>query len=143
MRPSRRSSGSVWPPYPRARGRTPHPTGGMLGSERANGGRTDTRDARPGRLDLLERGLAHLSRTQHADGSWHGDYGGPMFLLPLYVATCRVTGLELEPAVRQEMLRHLKKHQNPHGRLGLPDEATGPGVTAPPQFRRAPPPRGA
>ncbi|HSU41181.1 MAG TPA: terpene cyclase/mutase family protein [Polyangiaceae bacterium] len=96
----------------------------MLGSERANGGRTDARDARPGRLDLLERGLAHLSRTQHADGSWHGDYGGPMFLLPLYVATCRVTGLELEPAVRQEMLRYLKHHQNADGGFGLHVEAT-------------------
>jgi squalene/oxidosqualene cyclase-like protein len=96
----------------------------MLGSERTNGERTDTREARPGRLDLLERGLLHLSRTQHADGSWHGDYGGPMFLLPLYIATCRVTGLELEPAVRQEMLRYLKGHQNADGGFGLHIEAT-------------------
>ena len=33
------------------------------------------------------KGLEHLRRTQHADGSWHGDYGGPLFLLPLYIAT--------------------------------------------------------
>jgi squalene/oxidosqualene cyclase-like protein len=69
-------------------------------------------------------GLDHLARTQHADGSWHGDYGGPMFLLPLYVMTCHVAGVELDPASRREMLRYLRAHQNEDGGFGLHVEAS-------------------
>jgi squalene/oxidosqualene cyclase-like protein len=95
----------------------------MLGSERAELPFTDAREARPARTDPFERGLEHLSRTQHADGSWHGDYGGPMFLLPLYVATAKVTGIAIEPAVQKEMLRYLRTHQNADGGFGLHVEA--------------------
>ena len=38
----------------------------------------------------VERGLEVLAATQDAGGSWKGDYGGPLFLVPVYVA-----GLEL------------------------------------------------
>jgi squalene/oxidosqualene cyclase-like protein len=95
----------------------------MLGSEREGRAFADARDTRPARTDLLERSLEHLSRTQDADGSWHGDYGGPMFLLPLYIATARVAEIELEPAIRREMLRYLKAHQNADGGFGLHVEA--------------------
>jgi squalene/oxidosqualene cyclase-like protein len=67
----------------------------------------------------VDKGLEHLARTQHADGSWHGDYGGPMFLLPLYAATCHMVGLELDPEWRSEMLRYLRAHQNEDGGFGL------------------------
>jgi squalene/oxidosqualene cyclase-like protein len=80
--------------------------------------------ARPHRSDTLERGLAYLGRTQHADGSWHGDYGGPMFLLPLYVATCHVAHLGIHAAEQREMLRYLRGHQNGDGGFGLHVEAT-------------------
>ena len=30
-------------------------------------------------------GLEVLAATQDADGSWKGDYGGPLFLVPVYV----------------------------------------------------------
>src|SRR5688572_7528118 len=68
--------------------------------------------------------LDHLIRTQAEDGSWHGDYGGPLFLLPLYVATCRIAGLELDPDTAREMLRYLRTHQNADGGFGLHVEAS-------------------
>jgi squalene/oxidosqualene cyclase-like protein len=71
----------------------------------------------------IAKGLEHLRRTQHADGSWHGDYGGPLFLLPLYISTCHVAGVAIEPAAQHEMLRYLKTHQNDDGGFGLHVEA--------------------
>jgi len=71
----------------------------------------------------IAKGLEHLRRTQHADGSWHGDYGGPLFLLPLYVATSHVAGIPIEPAAQREMLRYLPGHQNDDGGFGLHVEA--------------------
>lgn len=71
----------------------------------------------------LSRGLEHLRRTQHTDGSWHGDYGGPLFLLPLYIATCHVAGIEIDPGAQREMLRYLAAHQNEDGGFGLHVEA--------------------
>jgi len=68
--------------------------------------------------------LDYLIRTQAQDGSWHGDYGGPMFLLPLYVATCRIAGLELAADTTREMLRYLRTHQNADGGFGLHVEAS-------------------
>lgn len=72
----------------------------------------------------IAKGLEHLRRTQHADGSWHGDYGGPLFLLPLYIATCHISGIAIEPAAQREMLRYLEVHQNDDGGFGLHVEAT-------------------
>jgi len=80
----------------------------------------EAKAAPPGAVD---RGLEHLRRTQHADGSWHGDYGGPQFLLPLYVATCHVAGIAIDSAARREMLRYLETHQNHDGGFGLHIEA--------------------
>ncbi|HKO95241.1 MAG TPA: prenyltransferase/squalene oxidase repeat-containing protein, partial [Polyangiaceae bacterium] len=67
----------------------------------------------------LPKGLEHLARTQAADGSWHGDYGGPMFLLPLYALTCHIAELELDATSRREMLRYVQHHQNDDGGFGL------------------------
>ena len=44
-------------------------------------------------LDLdgvLKRGLDNLARLQGPRGSWPSDYGGPMFLLPMWVALAYV-----------------------------------------------------
>jgi len=71
----------------------------------------------------IAKGLEHLRRTQHEDGSWHGDYGGPLFLLPLYIATSHVAGIPIEPAAQREMLRYLAAHQNDDGGFGLHVEA--------------------
>ncbi len=75
------------------------------------------------RSGSVDQGLEHLWRTQHADGSWHGDYGGPQFLLPLYVATCHIAGLPIDAAAQHEMRRYLLAHQNEDGGFGLHVEA--------------------
>ncbi len=67
----------------------------------------------------IERGIGWLERTQEESGSWHGDYGGPMFLLPLYVATAHVIGLELDERTRTEMVRYILGKQNADGGFGL------------------------
>jgi squalene/oxidosqualene cyclase-like protein len=79
--------------------------------------------AKATRTGVVEQGLEHLWRTQHADGSWHGDYGGPLFLLPLYVATCHIAGIPIDPVSSREMLRYLQAHQNEEGGFGLHIEA--------------------
>jgi squalene/oxidosqualene cyclase-like protein len=71
----------------------------------------------------IAKGVEHLRRTQHADGSWHGDYGGPLFLLPLYVATSHVAGIPIEAQAQREMMRYLETHQNADGGFGLHVEA--------------------
>src|SRR5690348_7407474 len=47
-----------------------------------------------------------------------------MFLLPLFVATCHVAHLPIEPGQQREMLRYLRAHQNDDGGFGLHVEAT-------------------
>ncbi|HEY6078531.1 MAG TPA: terpene cyclase/mutase family protein [Polyangiaceae bacterium] len=71
----------------------------------------------------LPRALEQLQRSQQPDGSWHGDYGGPLFLLPLYVATCHIAGIDLDASSKQEMLRYLRAQQNEDGGFGLHVEA--------------------
>src|SRR6478752_752248 len=71
----------------------------------------------------IAKGLEHLGRTQHADGSWHGDYGGPLFLLPLYIATCHIAGIAIAPPAQREMRKYLQTHQNEDGGFGLNDTA--------------------
>lgn len=84
---------------------------------------SEVRGPSSGAAFAVDQGLEHLRRTQHADGSWHGDYGGPLFLLPLYVSTCHIAGLAIDLSSRREMLRYLAAHQNEDGGFGLHVEA--------------------
>lgn len=72
---------------------------------------------------LLEKNIAlsveQLRATQEEAGSWHGDYGGPMFLLPLFIATCRISGEQLSDHEVSEMDRYIRGHQNADGGFGL------------------------
>ncbi|MEM9191058.1 MAG: prenyltransferase/squalene oxidase repeat-containing protein [Myxococcota bacterium] len=67
----------------------------------------------------IDRGLEHLRRTQSSEGSWKGDYGGPLFLLPMYVGTAHVLGISLSPPVKQDMVRYLRRQQRSDGGYGL------------------------
>lgn len=67
----------------------------------------------------IERSTQLLRQTQDADGSWPGDYGGPMFLLPLFVATAHIVGEPLEPTEVAEMRRYIRGKQNRDGGFGL------------------------
>ncbi|RYZ43594.1 MAG: 2,3-oxidosqualene cyclase [Myxococcaceae bacterium] len=72
---------------------------------------------------MLQRALEVLTRTQEADGSWKGDYSGPLFLGPVYVAGLYVMGRSPDARTREGMLVHLRAHQNVDGGWGLDVES--------------------
>jgi squalene/oxidosqualene cyclase-like protein len=67
----------------------------------------------------IEKGLKVLSATQDPSGAWKGDYGGPLFLPPLYVGTLYALGRVPDEHTRSGFLRYLRGHQNPDGGWGL------------------------
>lgn len=80
----------------------------------------ETVSVEPARLRaVLDAGVARLVALQGADGSWRGDYGGPLFLLPMYVAAHYFAGREIPNDVRREMVRYLRGVQLPDGGVPL------------------------
>ncbi len=71
----------------------------------------------------IEKGLDVLAATQELSGSWKGDYGGPLFLPPLYVGTLYAMGRVPDARIRAGFLRYLRAHQNADGGWGLDVEA--------------------
>lgn len=67
----------------------------------------------------IRSAVRRLESLQGADGSWRGDYGGPLFLLPLYVAAHFVARREIPAEQRHEMTRYLLGTQLPDGSVGL------------------------
>ncbi len=75
--------------------------------------------------NAVARGLGNLSARQNELGSWSGDYGGPMFLLPMYVILCRVSEREIPAERRERMVTYLRNVQNTDGSVGLHCEGAG------------------
>jgi squalene/oxidosqualene cyclase-like protein len=69
--------------------------------------------------DAIGRALDHLAAHQAESGAFPGDYGGPLFLLPMYMATCYATGVTIEEPVLADMVRYLRSVQRPDGGFGL------------------------
>jgi len=67
----------------------------------------------------MARAAANLERLQDPDGSWPGDYGGPMFLLPMYVALCHAAGKLPDGHRRDGIVRYLAGVQHADGSIGL------------------------
>lgn len=67
----------------------------------------------------IDQALAHLADTQAETGAWLGDYGGPMFMLPMYIGTCYATGVSIPDDTRRDMVRYLRNTQNGDGGWGL------------------------
>ena len=67
----------------------------------------------------IEAGLDWLERTQAEEGCWKGDYGGPLFLLPLYAATTYIMDEQPDAETRSEIVRYLRGVQNDDGGWGL------------------------
>jgi squalene/oxidosqualene cyclase-like protein len=87
-------------------------------TERASDARTRSAEG----ADLpraIDAALSHLAACQSAEGSWKGDYGGPLFLLPMFVGVAHTVGLRLDDATRDGMVRYLRNHQNGDGGFGL------------------------
>jgi len=73
----------------------------------------------------VARGLDFLASQQEADGAWRGDYGGPMFLLPMYVAARHIGARSIEPKTRDRMIAYLTATQDANGSFGLHAESSG------------------
>ncbi|ETV90614.1 hypothetical protein H310_14649 [Aphanomyces invadans] len=73
-----------------------------------------------GNIDkALRQAVDYYKLLQSEDGSWHGDYGGPMFLLPGLVITSYITGHDLGKSVRDGMIVYLRNHQQYDGGWGI------------------------
>ncbi|MDX2091954.1 MAG: prenyltransferase/squalene oxidase repeat-containing protein [Kofleriaceae bacterium] len=69
--------------------------------------------------NAIDAALDVLASTQADTGAWRGDYGGPLFLLPMYVGVVRMTELPLDEETRSGMVRYLRGAQNTDGGWGL------------------------
>lgn len=78
----------------------------------------------------LRRGVASLAGRQTAQGSWCGDYGGPLFLLPMYLILQHIVGRPIPGPRRSRMIDHLLGAQNPDGSFGLHVEGEGSAFTS-------------
>ena len=73
----------------------------------------------------IERGLASLFSVQREDGSFGGDYGGALFLTPMYVALSWMMGLGVGGKAASGIGRYLRSRQNRDGSYGLHIEGEG------------------
>jgi len=80
-------------------------------------------DIRTGR-DAIKKGIKYLASIQTERGSWQGDYGGALFLLPMYVCTCYIIGLTIDPHTKNRIITYFKNVQNSDGGFGLHTEST-------------------
>ncbi|MDJ0513888.1 MAG: terpene cyclase/mutase family protein [Methyloceanibacter sp.] len=63
----------------------------------------------------VDSALRHLQETQAPDGSWHGDYGGPVFLLPTLIAATHIIDEPFDRETEQDFIRFFKHNQNADG----------------------------
>jgi squalene/oxidosqualene cyclase-like protein len=73
---------------------------------------------------VLTRALDNLGRLQGPRGSWPSDYGGPMFLLPMWVALAYVTRRLPDPARTARVIQYFTNVQRADGSIGLHAEAS-------------------
>lgn len=70
--------------------------------------------------EALKAAVDFYSKVQAPDGHWCGDYGGPMFLLPGFLITNHIVGVELPKEYREELIKYLSNIQNKQdGGFGL------------------------
>ncbi|MCP3166290.1 2,3-oxidosqualene cyclase [Myxococcus qinghaiensis] len=72
---------------------------------------------------MTQRARDVLARTQEADGSWKGDYSGPLFLSPVYVAGLYVMGRAPDARTREGLVSYARARQNEDGGWGLDVES--------------------
>lgn len=74
--------------------------------------------------EAMRRALSNLAQLQEARGSWAGDYGGPMFLLPMYLALAELSGRRPPPAQAARMRTYFLNVQRADGGIGLHAESS-------------------
>ncbi len=94
-------------------------------SETKRGFRDDERSTfEPDIAEVLDQAITAFTARQREDGAWPADYGGALFLIPIYVVAVRFTGYDLAPQDRDDLVRYLLGVQNDDGGWGL--HADGP-----------------
>jgi lanosterol synthase len=74
--------------------------------------------------DVMNKALGNLRALQAERGSWPGDYGGPMFLLPMYVALAWTAQRLPSPARSAKLVTYFSNVQRSDGSIGLHAEST-------------------
>ncbi len=72
----------------------------------------------------IGRAVEQLGRTQAPSGSWPADYGGPMFLLPMWVALAWSAQRLPPPARVERLVLYFRSVQRADGSIGLHAEST-------------------
>jgi squalene/oxidosqualene cyclase-like protein len=72
----------------------------------------------------VQRAVAQLATAQAPSGSWPADYGGPMFLLPMWVALAWAANRLPPPARVERLLLYFRSVQRADGSIGLHAEST-------------------
>lgn len=75
-------------------------------------------------LEAMRRAAQNLGKRQEERGSWAGDYGGPMFLLPMHLALCELAGQVPGPEAAAQMVTYFFNVQRKDGSFGLHAEST-------------------
>jgi squalene/oxidosqualene cyclase-like protein len=65
--------------------------------------------------EAIELALKHLQAAQSPEGSWHGDYGGPIFLLPTLVAATHIIGRPFDTETERDFVAYFRHNQNNDG----------------------------
>ena len=69
--------------------------------------------------EALSRAMELYGKFQTNEGHWANDYGGPLFLMPGWVITSVITGVEIHEKQRLEMVRYLLNQQHTDGGWGF------------------------
>ena len=69
--------------------------------------------------DAVRSGIYFYQTLQTDEGSWPGDYGGPMFLLPGLIIASYITESPFNAPQATMMCRYMLNHQNDDGGWGL------------------------
>uniref|UniRef100_A0A3Q3EHI3 Terpene cyclase/mutase family member n=1 Tax=Kryptolebias marmoratus TaxID=37003 RepID=A0A3Q3EHI3_KRYMA len=70
-------------------------------------------------FEAAVKGMNFFGRLQAEDGSWVGDFGGPLLIMPGLLVVCHVTKIHLPEVWKKEMVRFLRSVQLPDGGWGL------------------------
>ncbi|XP_037542771.1 lanosterol synthase isoform X1 [Nematolebias whitei] len=70
-------------------------------------------------VEAAMKGMNFYSQLQAEDGSWVGDFGGPLLFMPGLLVVCHVTKIQLPKPWKMEMVRYLRSVQLPDGGWGL------------------------
>lgn len=76
----------------------------------------------------LDAGLEFFVSRQNPDGSWSGDYSGPLFLLPMYVAASHICRRPIPRPLREGIVRHFLDLLLPAGGLGFHADSRRPSM---------------